>query len=130
MKLYFYVGDTVQDASLINAGAVLGQLTTKTSSVEAAEASMPSGRSIALTLGASGSSYTAPANGWVCVAGTTSNGFYQVNSLPYRIHLRSGTAGGLTSMIFPVRKGQQYILEYESITQNFWYTFVYAEGEN
>lgn len=27
--LYYYVGDTVQDASLINAGAVLGQLTNK-----------------------------------------------------------------------------------------------------
>lgn len=26
LKLYYYVGDTVQDASLINAGAVLGQL--------------------------------------------------------------------------------------------------------
>ena len=29
LKLYFYVGDTVQDASLINAGAVLGQLSNK-----------------------------------------------------------------------------------------------------
>lgn len=64
-SLYYYVGDTVQDASLINAGAVLGQLSTKTNFVEAAAASMPSNRYIDLTLGASGSTYTAPANGYM-----------------------------------------------------------------
>lgn len=91
---------------------------------------MPSSRYIDLTLGASGSTYTAPANGWVCVAGSTSTGYYQVNNALYRIRLRSGTADNLTSMVFPVRKGQKYVIEYNGITQHFWYTFVYAEGEN
>ena len=36
-NLYYYVGDTVQDASLINAGAVLGQLSDKISRTAASD---------------------------------------------------------------------------------------------
>ncbi len=74
-KLYYYVGDTVQDASLINAGAVLGQLSNK-ADIDASNFNadgksllsglgMPSNRYIDLTLGASGATYTAPANGYI-----------------------------------------------------------------
>lgn len=131
-SLYFYVGDTVQDASLINAGAVLGQLSTKTNSVEAAAASMPSNGYIDLTLGASGSNYTAPANGFICIAGsTTNNGYYQSDKSQYfTMRIRSGTAGGLTSLWFPVKKGQIFNISYINIDSNFWFRFIYAEGEN
>ena len=130
-NLYYYVGDTVQDASLINAGAVLGQLATKTNSVEAAEASMPSGRYIKLTLGASDSNYTAPANGFICIAGTTTNnGYYQSDKIQYfTMKIRSGTAGGLTSLWFPVKKGQVFNISYVNIDKHFWFRFIYAEGE-
>lgn len=39
-NLYYYVGDTVQDASLINAGAVLGQLSDKISRTVASDREM------------------------------------------------------------------------------------------
>ena len=75
--LYYYVGDTVQDASLINAGAVLGQLSDKADvslgNVNSAAidkmalVGSPSVNYTSLTLGASGSKYTAPANGWFVI---------------------------------------------------------------
>ena len=76
-SLYYYVGDTVQDASLINAGAVLGQLSNKAdislNNVNSAAidkmalVGSPSVTYTSLTLGASGSKYTAPANGWFVI---------------------------------------------------------------
>ena len=62
--LYYYVGETVQNANLIDAGRIGEQLATKTDMQQAAKAGMPSNRYIDLTLGASGTTYTAPADGW------------------------------------------------------------------
>ena len=67
LPLYFYVGETVQNANLINAGRIEEKLVDKTDWEQAASASMPSNKYIDLTLGASGSSYTAPADGWFYV---------------------------------------------------------------
>ena len=72
--LYYYVGDTVQDASLINAGAVLGQLSNKAdidaSNFNADGKSLLSGLSC-MSNGvlisknfATGTKFTAPDNGW------------------------------------------------------------------
>ena len=64
LYLYFYVGETVQNANLIDAGRIGEQLADKVNMLQASGAGMPSGKYIDLTLGASGSTYTAPANGW------------------------------------------------------------------
>lgn len=128
-NLYYYVGDTVQDASLINAGAVLGQLSTKTNSVEAAEASMPSSRYIDLTLGASGSTYTAPANGWfafycesVCDSHiVTKGGLFGNTAL--------GKSGFANNNTVSVLKGDTVALRYSS-SVGASLRFYYCEGEN
>ena len=135
LYLYYYVGDTVQDASLINAGAVLGQLATKTNSVESAEASMPSGRYINLTLGASGSTYTAPANGWFYFLGkwTNADSYFQmrnktISPLQPRIQTMSVTASGYWGLYMPVRAGDSILIDYHITPTEINFAFIYAQG--
>ena len=65
--LYYYVGDTVQDASLINAGAVLGQLSDKISRTAASDREtvvgwgMPDYSAVVTCA----SPFTAPSNGFI-----------------------------------------------------------------
>lgn len=82
--LYYYVGDTVQDASLINAGAVLGQLSNKadidasnfnaTGRSRLAEIGMPDVANAQFVSNsfATDTNFTAPANGWYCCRGVSS----------------------------------------------------------
>ncbi|MGN1078900.1 MAG: hypothetical protein ACI4TE_01870 [Alphaproteobacteria bacterium] len=131
-SLYFYVGDTVQDASLINAGAVLGQLATKTNSVEAAAASMPSNRYIDLTLGASGSTYTALANGWVVFgkAGTEIGQVIQLVVDGATVENVPCTWGGHIPIFYhPLQKGEDFIIKYTTGGADNIFRFIYAEGD-
>lgn len=126
--LYYYVGDTVQDASLINAGAVLGQLATKTNFVEAAAASMPSDQYINLTLGASGSTYIAPANGYFCVIanGLTYLDIYTFSNGP-GLNTKNSTARYLR-VFAPVKKGANAVVSYVGTPSGTVFRFYYAEG--
>ena len=133
-NLYYYVGDTVQDASLINAGAVLGQLATKTDFVEAAAASMPSNQYIDLTLGASGSSYTAPANGWFFASGNWASAGSQFHVTmdvdgEYGVQVPTGNLGpSFFRVLCPIKKGRTMMMQYTLATiVNF--RFIYAEGD-
>lgn len=98
-----------------------------------AGAGMPSDKYINLTLGASGTTYTAPANGYFCIKasndGATSS--YQSNySTSY------GGRGQITSYgyssnggaIVPMTKGQTMTFVYETNARNCSITFVYAQG--
>ena len=143
--LYYYVGDTVQDASLINAGAVLGQLSNKAdidaSNFNAAGKSllsglgMPSGRYIDLTLLASGSSYTAPANGWFSAHCAT-----KASSSCYLLNNTNGinAAGTVIEQLtdgrcyIPVNKGDVINFFYNrmDVSKGAFLRFIYAEGEN
>ena len=131
--LYYYVGETVQDASLINAGAVLGQLATKTNFVKAAAASMPSDQYIDLTLGASGSSYTAPANGYFFASGNwaSSGSLFQVTMdvENYGVQASTGNLGPtFFRVLCPVLKGEIMTMNYTLATITV-FRFIYAKGE-
>lgn len=137
-NLYYYIGDTVQDASLINAGAVLGQLSTRTNSVEAAAASMPSDKYIELTLGASGQTYTAPANGWFIFdkAATAANQYAalyntgksaDVSTLKSIAQTVIPIASNL-GLTIPALKGDIVHLDYTLAGNTMVWRFVYAEG--
>ena len=137
--LYYYVGDTVQDASLINAGAVLGQLSNKAdidaSNFNAAGKSllsglgMPSNRYINLTLGASSSNYTAPANGWfgLVTRGLVYLDTYRANDIFGSISHPNNT---FTRHFVPMQKGQSLCVYYEGTPAETVFRFYYAEGEN
>ena len=91
---------------------------------------MPSGRYIDLTLGASGSTYIAPANGYFSIEG--------VNTIYCEIY--NNSSGGMHSVstsldnsfracgcIMPCKKGDSVLVYYNSTVRTF--RFVYAEGD-
>lgn len=94
--------------------------------------SMPSNRYIELTVGASGSTYTAPANGWFLFAGrSTANGQYLniggVN-LPYMQNYSSGSNDQM-NLTYPAGKGKNIVIYY-NIGGTKTLRFYYAEGES
>ncbi len=95
---------------------------------------MPSNKYIDLTLGASGSSYTAPANGWVVIgkrAGADHQYLYLINNTT------SFSSGGFDTLpgfdtyaSIPVRKNDVFAVAYAMTGDTFLFRFIYAEGEN
>lgn len=92
---------------------------------------MPSSRYIDLTLGASGSSYTAPANGWFFVrkVSTGIQVIYLTNTTNGMISsCYSSTSGEYLDSIIPVVKGQSVACEYSTGGTTQFFRFIYAEG--
>ena len=94
--------------------------------------SMPSSRYIDLTLGASGSTYTAPANGHFFihkVAGIATAYINFINKTNNTAINSNTTDKGYSSrMILPVRKGDVVKCEYNSTGETIYFRFIYAEG--
>ena len=126
-SLYYYVGETVQNANLIDAGRIAENFATKQ---YATGASFPSDRSIDLTVGASGSTYTAPADGYFLLNKNGINGQYvvvvnAVNHVGFRTIVADNTNTGAWTM---AKKGEQVIIYYNCSGEiNFW-RFIYATG--
>lgn len=91
---------------------------------------MPSDKYIDLTLGASGSSYTAPADGWFCsgVTSTTSSCFNQlINSKRNIFANASQSSGRPCRIIIPCQKSDSVAFYYEGGTADL-IRFIYAQG--
>ena len=91
---------------------------------------MPSATSINLTLGATGTTYTAPANGYFCLSagGTGSNNWIEMTcgAMENGIY---GTIGWNLKLFVPAQKEQVLTIAYQNIdvsTANF--RFIYAQG--
>lgn len=101
---------------------------------------MPSGRYIDLTLGATGTEYTAPANGWVV--------WHRMASVGQDIHLSNLTSTGDTKCLsmypyasiagkleayIPVKKGDRFRTGYSANASDSnnvnCFRFIYAQGE-
>lgn len=96
--------------------------------------SMPSSRYIDLTLGASGSTYTAPANGYVAVSKMTTaqNQNISINCNNFRSFAWGHAASINIFTWMPVNKGDVFSVTYSAggtHTDNY-FRFIYAEGEN
>ena len=95
-------------------------------------ASMPSNKSIDLTLGASGTTYTAPANGWVIISKpTTRAGQYiainrKANS--FGVQTRAHDSGNYLQLYLPLKKGDVFEVTYNADGTLDYFKFVYAEG--
>lgn len=95
---------------------------------------MPSGRYIDLTLGASGSSYTAPANGYFFASGNwdSSGSFFHVtmDTGVYGVQASTGNSGPTHFRVLcPVAKGSDMVMGYTLATITV-FRFVYAEGDD
>lgn len=97
-----------------------------------ANMAMPSATYTNLTLGASGSSYTAPANGWVCFSGiqTASGGFCRIVSDDTLLAATSQNSFSDTEQecYVPVRKGAKFYIYYSNLT-SIVFRFVYSQGD-
>lgn len=93
---------------------------------------MPSNKYTSLTLGASGSTYTAPTNGYFALAGTSnsgSNNYAHVQLQCANIVTRSACTApsARVAVYIPVKKGDTVQVTYQNVTDtNF--IFKYAEG--
>ena len=136
LYLYFYVGETVQNANLVN----IGRITEKVASLIPDNSSlissygMPSNKYTSLTIGASGSEYTAPANGYYTLHRAPSSGLGTITLTNTSNNIRSccETNVGYGIRVFiPVAKGQIIRMHYNATTWNTsvdYFGFVYAIG--
>lgn len=92
---------------------------------------MPSNKYIDLTLGASGSTYTAPANGWVLFEGGSTSGNKNLALTNETAHFKSLgiTISGVSNCtaFIPVRKGDVVKTTY-SVNTAITFRFIYAQG--
>lgn len=99
---------------------------------------MPSNKYIDLTLGASGTKYTAPADGYVVIAKTAGSDWYYVNLYSYQndnstVCLSTFNGDYRTTpitMYIPVRKGQGFGVNYNATGELLYFRFIYAEGSS
>ena len=133
-SLYFYVGETVQNANLIDAGRIGEQLATKTDMQQASGAGMPSNKYIDLTVGATGSTYTAPANGWFSLLRVVSTANINItlttNKKMYSRSVSTTTGAQTLKASIPVAKGDTLTVEWNGNSiGTYEFYFIYAEGE-
>ena len=129
LYLYFYVGETVQNANLINAGRIEETLAYKVDINSSW--GFPSDKYVELTLGASGTTYTAPANGYFCHIGTfgTTAGYVLLDNTNTKLITQSYGGNNVNSHVYlPAKKGDVVKATYMSTKSGAIY-FVYAEGE-
>ena len=150
--LYFYVGNTVQNETLVDVGemteAINDKLDLDVSNATADTKNAitgwckPSNRYIDLTLGAALTWYQAPANGMFSLRRIASNYDGQM----YGVYSSDGTTSGNSCLQYaistenadvmilnmPVKKGQYVRIDYVSITTDAYsyFRFIYDEGEN
>ena len=98
--------------------------------------SLPSAQYISLTLGASGTEYVAPADGYILLCQELTAGAYiaiiylDTGKAPYQGNSRPSNNTTL-GIIVPIRKGAKWAVEYSSApTPRDWsaYQFIYAVG--
>ena len=133
LYLYYYVGETVQNANLIDAGRIGEQLATKTDMLQASGASMPSNKYINLTLGASGSTYTAPANGYftICKTANSSSNWAVLcdDNNGQGFQCSANLNNTVLRVTIPIRKGGTCTAYYDAGGVTNFFRFIYAEGE-
>ncbi len=87
-----------------------------------------------LTMGASGTLYTAPATGWVSVSKNAgiANAYLNLsidgaNNIGFTIHVPY--AENYCRCCLPIKKGDKFIVSYNATGATNTFRFIYAEGE-
>ena len=136
--LYFKVANAVQNLQLLNAGEITSALNNissaladKVNAAGAADASFPSSYHEDLTLGATDSTYTAPADGWFFFHMNTSSGKYCqfVNNTTGFVGFANSTNSYGQAITCPARQGETVTLTYNTDNTLLKFQFIYAQGE-
>ena len=93
---------------------------------------MPSGKYIDLTLGATGTSYTAPANGWFVVRKRTAaanQGLFFGISNGVQFEIYNPVSGAIIGLSVPAKKGDVLNTSYSAGGTTEMFRFIYAQGE-
>lgn len=133
INLYFKVANAVENLDMLNAGEILEELSNKTDKLQAATASMPSSKRIALILGQSGQLYQLPADGYLCVnkLATASNQhvFMQNRANDALDIIAISPIAGYTCCVWCMGKKGDFIqVDYSAGGTLYDFCFVYAEG--
>ena len=140
MYLYFYVGEysqtAIQQTAGLNAELFNNKLDLNASNLSAqgmsyiAGMGMPSNKYINLTLGASGSQYTAPANGWFIFSkrGTAAGQWMTADCGAQRQCYTSSNNYAEATIYMAVKKGDVLTLHYDLGGENVFSRFIYAQG--
>ena len=95
--------------------------------------SFPSSKYIDLTLGASNSTYTAPADGWFAFSKTARANSQNANmrnmTTEYNVISHGSWTGTTCRLMCPARKGEQVYLNYDTSGATNYFRFIYAHGE-
>lgn len=116
----------------IKANTSLSNLTAEGKSL-ASGLGMLSDKYVGLTLGASGTTYTAPANGWFYLsktAGKTDAYISLVINGAFGQTIHVPGAGNQNRTFIPARKGDTLTVTYSATGETSAFRFYYAEGEN
>lgn len=89
-----------------------------------------------LTLGSSGTEYTAPANGWVMFSKTSTNAGQYIrlysltngNYIALNTYLYSTTSSQTLAICMPVYKGQKFVATYTAGGTTAYFRFSYTQG--
>lgn len=142
MYLYFYVGNytqsAIQQTAGLNSELFNNKLDLNANNLDTngksliSGLSMPSNKYTNLTLGASGSIYIAPANGWyfLSLRNGSANTYSYMNNITSNNVVGGSILVGITEQrLLPVKKGDSVMVTYGAIdAQDKVLRFVYAEG--
>ena len=98
--------------------------------IVAANASMPSDTYEDLTLSASGTEYTAPADGWFALSAYNGGQNYSTRMVCNNVawSVRTGETGNGFAISCPAAKSQKMKLTYDGFQSVAYFRFIYAQG--
>lgn len=147
VKVFYYIAlaNDVKNSMQVDIDSIISSLNSKAEvnftnvnnvgTSAAAGWGMPSDTGIPLTLGPTGTSYVAPANGWVYLAKVTG-----IDTNPTFIRLKNETTGLISeiaaiagrsncpSVYIPVSKGDTFVATYDSTGAIQAFKFIYSNG--
>ena len=86
-----------------------------------------------LELGASGTQYTAPANGWISLCKKTASANQYIilenSTKSHGVNSRPNVSGTVIYIALPVQKGDVVTITYDASGETKYFRFIYAEGE-
>ena len=103
----------------------------RSDSYEVSSWGMPSSKYIDLTLGATGTSYVAPASGWFCLVKKATGGGQSIDMSSHSLSTQAiSTASGQAITAFaPAAKGESVVIYYTTGGTTNSFRFIYAKGE-